>query len=188
MAPDNKTLGRFILDGIPPAPRGMPQIEVGFDIDADGILHVGAQDKATGREQKIAITASSGLSKTEVEQMVKDSERFAEQDRKRKEEVEARNHGDSMVYTAEKTLRDLGDKVPADVRSEVEGKAAAVRSALQGQDVDRIRATTQELSESMQRIGATMYQQAGPSSPPPGGEGKQEPPEEGTVEGEFREV
>ena len=188
MATDNKTLGRFILDGVPPAPRGVPQIEVGFDIDADGILHVNAQDKATGREQKITITASSGLSKEEVEDMVKDSERYAEEDRKRKEEVEARNHADSMVYSAEKTLRDLGDKVPADVKSEVEGRVAAVRSALQGQDVDRIRSTTQELSQSMQRIGASMYQEAGPTPPPPGDQEPQAPPEEGTVDGEFREV
>jgi molecular chaperone DnaK len=188
MAANNKTLGRFILDGIPPAPRGVPQIEVSFDIDADGILHVGAQDKATGNEQKITITASSGLSKDEVDQMVTDAEKYAEEDRKRKEEVEARNAADSMVYTAEKTLRDLGDKVPADVRSEVEGKVAAVRSALQGQDTDRIRRTSQELSESMQRIGASMYQQAGPTTPPPGGEPQQQPPDEGTVEGEFREV
>jgi len=188
MAADNKTLGRFILDGIPPAPRGVPQIEVSFDIDADGILHVSAQDKATGREQKITITASSGLSKEEVENMVKEAERYAEEDRRRKEEVEARNYADSMIYSAEKTLRDLGDKVPADVKSEVEGKVAAVRSALQGQDVARIRSTTQELSQSMQRIGATMYQEAGPTPPPPGDQGRQEPPDEGTVEGEFREV
>jgi molecular chaperone DnaK len=188
MAANNKTLGRFILDGIPPAPRGVPQIEVSFDIDADGILHVSAEDKATGNEQKIAITASSGLSKEEVDQMVTDAEQFAEEDRKRKDEVEARNAADSLVYTAEKTLRDLGEKVPADVKSEVEGKVAAVRSALQGQDTDRIRSTTQELSESMQRIGASMYEQQGPTTPPPGGEAQQEPPEEGTVEGEFREV
>jgi molecular chaperone DnaK len=188
MATDNKTLGRFILDGIPPAPRGVPQIEVGFDLDADGILHVNAQDKATGREQKITITASSGLSKEEVEGMVKDAERYAEADRKRKDEVEARNNADSMVYSAEKTLRELGDKVPADVKSEVEGKVAAVRSALQGQDVDRLRNTTQELSQSMQQIGASMYQEAGPTPPPPGEQPGQEPPDEGTVEGEFREV
>ncbi len=191
MANDNKTLGRFILDGIPPAPRGLPQIEVTFDIDADGIMHVGAQDKATGREQKITIKASSGLSKDEVDRMVRDSEAHAQEDRKRKEEVEARNNADSLAYQAEKTLRDLGDKVPADVRSEVEGKVAAVRSALQGQDVERMRSTTQELSESLQKIGASMYQQQqGPTEPPPGGgaAGGQQPPEEGTVEGEFREV
>ncbi|MBC7261558.1 MAG: Hsp70 family protein, partial [Chloroflexi bacterium] len=188
MAADNKTLGRFILDGIPPAPRGVPQIEVTFDIDADGILHVSAQDKATGREQKITITASSGLTKEEVERMVREAERYAEEDRRRKEEAEARNNADSMAYTAEKTLRELGDKVPADIRSEVEGKIAAVRSALQGQDIYRIRSTTQELSEALQRIGAAMYQRTGYTSPPPGGESKREPPDEGTVEGEYREV
>ncbi len=188
MATDNKTLGRFILDGIPPAPRGIPQIEVTFDIDADGILHVSAQDKATGREQKITITASSGLAKEEVENMVREAERHADEDRKRKGEVEARNNGDSMAYSAEKTLRELGDKVPADVKNEVEGKVAAVRSALQGQDVTRIRSTTQELSEALQRMGATMYQQAGPTEPAPESQGGQEPPDEGTVEGEFREV
>jgi molecular chaperone DnaK len=191
MAGDNKTLGRFILDGIPPAPRGIPQVEVAFDIDADGIMHVSALDKATGREQKITITASSGLSKDEVERMVRDSEAHAQEDRRRKEEVETRNNADSLAYQAEKTLRDLGDKVPADVRSEVEGKVAAVRSALQGQDVQRIRSTAQELSESLQRIGSSMYQQqSGPTQPPPegGAEPGQQGPEEGTVEGEFREV
>ncbi len=188
MANDNKTLGRFILDGIPPAPRGIPQVEVTFDIDADGILHVSALDKATSREQKITITASSGLSKEEVDRMVKEGERHAAEDRKRKEEVEARNNADAMAYSAEKTLRELGEKVPAGVRSEVEGKVAAVRSALQGQDIQRIRSATQELNEALQRIGASMYQQAGPTSPPPGGQGGQQPPEEGTVEGEFREV
>jgi len=188
MAADNKTLGRFILDGIPPAPRGIPQIEVAFDIDADGILHVSAQDKATGREQRITITASSGLSTEEVETMVKEAERHAEEDRKRKEEVEARNNADSMAYSAEKTLRELGDKVPADVKSEVEGKVAAVRSALQGQGVGRIQSTTQELSESLQKIGAAMYQQQQASQTPPGDQGGQEPSDEGTVEGEFREV
>lgn len=187
MAADNKTLGRFILDGIPPAPRGVPQIEVTFDIDANGILNVSAQDKATGREQKITITASSGLTKEEVERMVKEAERHAEEDRRRKEEVETRNWADSVAYTAEKTLRELGDKVPADVRSEVEQKAQAVREALQGKDVNLIRRRTQELSEAMQKIGATMYQQAG--TPPPGEEETQPPPEEeGTVEGEYREV
>jgi len=187
MAGDNKTLGRFILDGIPPAPRGIPQIEVTFDIDADGILHVNAKDKATGREQKITITASSGLSKAEVESMVKSAEQHAEADRQRKEEVETRNNADSLVYNAEKTLRELGDKVPADVRSEVEGKIAAVRSALQGQDVARMRSAAQELGESLQRIGASMYEQPGAETPP-GGQAGEAPQDEGTVEGEFREV
>ena len=189
MAADNKTLGRFILDGIPSAPRGIPQVEVAFDIDADGILHVSAKDKATGREQKITITASSGLAKDEVDRMVRDAERFANDDRKRKEEVEARNNADSLAYQAEKTLRDHGDKVPADLKNEMEGKVAAVRSALQGQDTQRIKSTAQELSESLQRVGSAMYQQPGPEqAPPDNGEQQQRPPEEGTVEGEFREV
>jgi molecular chaperone DnaK len=187
MAGDNKTLGRFLLDGIPPAPRGIPQIEVTFDIDADGILNVGAQDKATGREQHITITASSGLSKEEVQHMIKDAERFAAEDRKRKEEAEARNAADSAIYVAEKTLREQGEKVPGHVRSDVENKVSALRTALQGKDVNEIRRRTQELGMAVQQIGAAMYEQAGPTPPPPGEE--QKPPEGGeTVEGEFREV
>jgi molecular chaperone DnaK len=188
MAADNKTLGKFILDGIPPAPRGIPQVEVTFDIDADGILNVSAQDKATGREQSITITASSGLSKDEVERMVQDAERFSQEDQKRKEEVEARNNADSLVYQAEKLLREQGDKVPEDVRSEVEGKIAACRSALQGQDVAYLQSTVQELSEALQKLGASMYQQ--PGSPPPEGEEYGQPPgdDEDVVEGEFSEA
>jgi len=187
MAGDNKTLGRFLLDGIPPAPRGIPQIEVTFDIDADGILNVGAQDKATEREQHITITASSGLSKEEVQHMIKDAERFAAEDRKRKEEAEARNAADSAIYVAEKTLREQGEKVPGHVRSDVESKVSALRTALQGKDVNEIRRRTQELGMAVQQIGASMYEQAGPTPPPPGEEKK--PPEGGeTVEGEFREV
>ena len=187
MAGDNKTLGRFLLDGIPPAPRGIPQIEFTFDIDADGILNVGAQDKATEREQHITITASSGLSKEEVQHMIKDAERFAAEDRKRKEEAEARNAADSAIYVAEKTLREQGEKVPGHVRSDVESKVSALRTALQGKDVNEIRRRTQELGMAVQQIGASMYEQAGPTPPPPGEEKK--PPEGGeTVEGEFREV
>jgi molecular chaperone DnaK len=182
MAPDNKTLGRFILDGIPPAPRGIPQIEVSFDIDANGILSVRAQDKGTGKEQKIVITASSGLSKEEVEKMKQEAEMHAAEDAQKKEASEIRNNADSMVYNAEKLLREQGDKAPANLKDEINGKIAAVRSALQGQDTDYIRRTTQELSESLQRLGAAIYQQAGP---PPGGPGG---PEEGPVEGEFHEV
>ncbi len=187
MAADNKTLGRFILDGIPPAPRGIPQIEVTFDIDADGILHVSAQDKATGRAQSITITASSGLSKDEVERMVQDAERHSQEDKDRKDEVETRNSADSLIYQAEKLLREQGDKVPGDIKGEVEGKIAACRSALQGQDMTQLRRTVQELSESLQKVGAAMYEQ--PGSPPPGEEGEQQPPdEEDIVEGEFSEA
>jgi molecular chaperone DnaK len=190
MAADNKSLGRFILDGIPPAPRGIPQIEVTFDIDANGILNVAAEDKATGREQSMQIVPSSGLADEEVERMVGDAEKYREQDRQRKEEVEARNIGDNAVYSAEKLLREQGDKVPADLRSDAEAKVEALKNALQGGDFSAIRRSTEELSQAIQQVGAAMYQEAGPGAPPPpGGEG--EPPgggEEEVVEGEFSEA
>jgi len=195
MAADNRTLGRFILDGILPAPRGLPQIEVSFDIDANGILNVKAHDKGTGREQKITITASSGLSKEEVDKMQKEAEMHAAEDTQRREEIETRNTADTLAYTAEKTLRDQKDKIPADLNQEVEGKIQAVRSALQGTDTNAIRQAMQELNETMQKIGAAVYQQQQQPPPPPEGEapGGETPPgkeggEEGTVEGEFREV
>ena len=182
MAADNRTLGRFMLDGILPAPRGVPQIEVTFDIDANGILSVRAQDKGTGREQKITITASSGLSREEVKKMRGEAETYAAEDSKRREEAETRNTADTLAYTAEKTLRDQKEKIPADLNKEVEGKIQAVRSALQGTDANAIRQAMQELSDSMQKLGAAIYQQQPP--PPPPGKGG----EEGTVEGEFKEV
>jgi molecular chaperone DnaK len=185
MAADNRTLGRFILDGILPAPRGVPQIEVTFDIDANGILNVSARDKGTGKEQKITITASSGLSKEEVEKMRREAEHYAAEDVKRKEEVELRNSADSLAYTAEKTLRDYKDKIPDNVNREIESKIASVKSALQGKDINAIRKAMQELSQAMQKVGASVYQQ--PGQPPPGGE-KPGGGDEGTVEGEFREV
>ncbi len=188
MAADNKSLGKFILDGIPPAPRGIPQIEVTFDIDANGILNVSALDKATAREQSMQIIPSSGLADEEVEQMVRDAERYREQDERRKEEVEARNIGDNTVYSAEKFLREQGDKVPANLRSETEPKIEALKSALQGSDVSAIRRCADELSQAMQQVGAAMYQDAGPEAPPPpegepSGDG-----EEDVVEGEFSEA
>jgi len=184
MAGDNRTLGRFMLDGILPAPRGLPQIEVTFDIDANGILSVRAQDKGTGREQKITITASSGLSKEEVERMRRESEMHAADDAKKREAAEARNAADTLAYNAERMLREQGDKIPAQLKQEVEDKVAAVRSALSGSDVSQIQRSTQELSEALQRVGTAIYQQAGPQPPPEEPEKK----EEGTVEGEFREV
>ncbi len=196
MAADNRTLGRFMLDGILPSPRGLPQIEVAFDIDANGILNVKAHDKGTGREQKITITASSGLSKEDVERMQREAEAHAVEDSKRREEIETRNAADTLAYTAEKTLREQKDKIPSDLNQEVEAKIAAVRSALQGSDVDAICQATQELNDTMQKIGAAIYQQP-PPPPPPGAEPPppegETPPgkeggEEGTVEGEFREV
>ena len=197
MAADNRTLGRFMLDGILPAPRGVPQIEVSFDIDANGILSVKAHDKGTGREQKITITASSGSSKEEVEKMQREAEMHAAEDTKHREEIETRNMADNLAYTAEKTLREQKDKIPADLNQEVEGKIAAVRSALQGTDIENLKRATQELSEAMQKIGAAVYGQQPPPSggeAPPEGEapeGGETPPgkeDEGTVEGEFREV
>jgi len=206
MAADNRTLGRFVLDGIAPSPRGMPQIEVSFDIDANGILSVKAHDKGTGREQKITITASSGLSKDEVAKMQQDAEAHAAEDTKRREEVEAKNNADNMAYSAEKTLRDNKDKIEADLTVEVENKVAAVREALKGSDVEAIKQSTQELSDTLQKVGTAIYsqqqeQQQEPPAPPEGGtegdtegdtEGGEKPPQgeegEGTVEGEFREV
>jgi len=191
MAADNRTLGRFMLDGILPAPRGVPQIEVTFDIDANGILSVKAKDKGTGREQKITITASSGLSKEEVEKMTREAEAHAAEDSKRKEEIEARNVADNLAYNAEKTLRDNKDKIPAELNTELESKIAAVRTALQGTDVDAIKTTTQELSTALQSVGSAVYgqqqEQGAPAQEEPSAEGKKND-DEGTVEGEFREV
>ncbi|MER3419323.1 MAG: molecular chaperone DnaK [Chloroflexota bacterium] len=188
LARDNKSLGRFILDGIPPAPRGVPQIEVTFDIDANGILTVSARDKATGREQKITIQASSGLTKEEVERLRREAELHAAEDARKREEIELRNQADSLAYTAERTLREHGDRVPADLRAEVEGKVQQLRTALQGTDVDAIRRAMSALSESMQKIGAAMYSAEGAAAGAGGPGGGQRPPDEGTVEGEFREV
>ena len=188
MPVDNKSLGKFILDGIPPAPRGMPQIEVTFDIDANGILKVTAQDKATGRSQHITITASSGLSEAEVDKMRKDAEAHAEEDRKRRELIEVRNNADNTVYAAEKALREFGEKVPADVRSEIEAKTAEVKNVAQGEDVAAIKSATESLGQAIQKIGASVYQQ----EPNVGGDGGANPdpdPEAGpdVVEGEVKE-
>ncbi|HXF50463.1 MAG TPA: molecular chaperone DnaK [Dehalococcoidia bacterium] len=189
MAADNKSLGRFILDGILPAPRGVPQIEVTFDIDANGILNVSARDKATGKEQKITIQAGSGLTKEEVERLRKEAELHAEEDRRRREEIELRNQADSLAYTAEKTLREHGDKIPANLKDEVNGKVAAVRSALQSNaPIDQVRAAMQELSLAMQRVGEAVYGAPGAAGAAPSEGAEGGGAEEGTVEGEFREV
>ncbi|MDH3943151.1 MAG: Hsp70 family protein, partial [Anaerolineae bacterium] len=190
MAGDNKTLGKFILDGIPPAPRGVPQIEVTFDIDANGILKVTAQDKATGRSQNITITASSGLSDEEVDNMRKDAESHAEDDMKKKAWVEVHNNADNSIYGAEKALKDLGDKVPEDVKSKVEAEIAKVRELLESEDTEALKSATDSLMEEVQAIGAAAYEQAGPEM------GGTEEPEadsddsgdEDVVEGEFTEA
>jgi len=190
-ARDNKSLGHFRLEGIAPAPRGIPQIEVTFDIDANGILNVSARDRATGREQKITITASSGLSKDEVERMVRDAERHDQEDRQRKEEIELRNRADSIAYQAERTLRDVGDKISTTLRTEVEDKIKAVRDALAGSDITRVRSTADDLENTMQRIGQEIYSQAGAANgtgPGAGTPGSGPETDTGTVEGEYREI
>ncbi len=189
MAADNKSLGRFILDGIPPAPRGVPQIEVTFDIDANGILTVTAKDKATGRSQHITITASSGLTEAEIERMQREAEMHAEEDRRRKELVEARNYADNTLYAAEKTLKDYGDKIPAEVKQQVEQAMQRLKDVMQEQEPERIRAATDELGQALQKVGAGMYQSA-PGAGAPGGSAPPPPPpagDEDVVDGEFKE-
>jgi molecular chaperone DnaK len=191
MANDNRTLGRFMLDGILPAPRGLPQVEVTFDIDANGILSVKALDKGTGKEQKITITVSSGLSKEEIEKMRKEGEAHASEDAKRKEEVEIRNTADNMAYMAEKTLRDNKDKVTEALNKEITDKVTAVREAMKGSNMEAIKQASQTLNETMQKVGQEIYKQQQPPQPPP--PGSQPPPpggkkDDGTVDGEFHEV
>ena len=194
MSGDNKSLGRFILDGILPAPRGIPQVEVTFDIDANGIVNVAARDKGSGREQKITIQSSGGLSKDEIEKMQREAELFADDDRKKRESIELKNTADSMAYQAEKTLRDNADKVPADLKTDVEAKIADVKSAIESDDADRMRSATEALSSSLSKIGEAVYGAAGAGAGEPGGDGfagggaAPGGAEEGTVEGEFREV
>lgn len=189
MANDNKSLGKFILDGIPPSPRGVPQIEVTFDVDANGILKVSAKDKATGRSQHITITASSGLSESEVEKMRKDAEAHADEDRKRKELIEAHNNADNTAYAAEKALREFGDKVPAEVRSDIEAKIAETRSAAQGEDVEKIKSVTEALGLAIQKIGASVYEQeqAAGSGEAAEGSSNENEAEPDVVDGEVKE-
>ncbi len=187
IATDNKSLGRFILDGILPAPRGVPQIEVAFDIDANGILNVSAKDKATSKEQKITIQAGSGLSKEEIETLQREAEMHAAEDEVRRGEIESRNMADSLAYSAEKTLRENEDKIPAELKTEVEAKIAAVRTALEGTDKAAIDGAVDELNAAMQKIGEAVYSAQGGAEDGSAGEAAREAPE-GTVEGEFREV
>ena len=161
---DNKNLGTFHLDGIPPAPRGVPQIEVTFDIDANGILHVSAKDLGTGKEQKISITGSSGLTKEEVEKMQRDAETHAEEDKKAKEAIEIRNNADNLAYQCEKQLKDLGDKIPGDKKTDIEAKIAAVREALKGSDTDAIKTSYDALQTAFQSVSEDLYKQASASA------------------------
>jgi molecular chaperone DnaK len=196
MVAENKSIGRFILDGILPAPRGMPQIEVTFDIDANGILNVSAKDNGTGKQQSITITASSGLAQDEIERMVNDSERYAEEDATKRRDVETRNMAENTIYGAEKLVKDNSEKISDDLKSDVEGKVAAVRSALEGEDVTLIESASTELQTSLQAVGQAVYGQAGAGqegqegqTPPDApAENNEEESDEDTVEGEFREV
>ena len=195
MVEDNKTLGKFMLDGILPAPRGVPQIEVTFDIDANGIVNVGARDQGTGKEQKITITASSGLSDAEVEQMVADAEEHAEEDQKRREIVELRNTADSSVFAAEKLVQENEESIPAEAKADIEAKIKATRDAIDADDTDSIRSAMEELNSALQQMGEAVYgqQDAGHSGPSDDDASSQngssdEDADEGAVEGEFREV
>jgi len=190
---DNKTIGRFMLDGILPAPRGTPQIEVTFDINADGILSVSAKDQGTGKEQSITITASSGLSKEEVDSMVKDAEQHADEDKHQREAIELRNSGETTAYAAEKLISDNSDKIPDDLKQEVEGKIAALRSALEGDDNDLVSTALQETQEAMQKVGQVVYSQEAETSDTTtsneDGTSSDNPSEtDDAVEGEYREV
>ncbi len=196
-AADNKTLGRFILDGIPPSPRGMPQVEVSFDIDANGILQIMAKDKATQKEQKITITASTSLSKEEVERMQKEAELHAEEDHKKREAIELKNNADSVIYQTEKTLKEYGDKVGEDVKQQVTEKLEALKKAKEADNIDGLKTAMNELQEVATKIGAAMYGQAGspeagqtgqegvPQSDGAQGDGDQKKDDQGPIDAEF---
>jgi len=188
MAADNKTLGNFNLAGIPPAPRGVPQVEVTFDIDANGIVHVSAKDLGTGKEQSIRITASSGLSKEEIDKMVREAESHSAEDKKKRELIEARNQADSLVYTTEKSLKEYGDKIDAGERQKIEDAAAALKKVMEGSDADAIKKASDELMQASHKLAEAVYAKAQPGeaggAEPTGGEEKGEK----VVEAEFEEV
>ncbi len=186
MARDNRTLGRFHLVGIPPAPRGVPQIEVTFDIDANGILNVAAQDKATGKQQNITITASSGLMKDEIERMVKDAETHAAEDATRKQEIEVRNQTDSLVYSTERTLTEHGAKLTEADRKAIEEALAAAREALKSEDVERMKRAQETLTRASHKLAEVMYREAqGQTQQPAGGPGADGRATSGPKEGEV---
>ena len=193
MAANNKTLGRFEVVGIPPAPRGIPQIEVTVDIDANGIGNVSAKDKATNKEQSIQITASSGLSQEEIDELIKDAEMHAEDDHKKKELVEARNTADALIYSTEKSIQDLGDKVDSDTRSKVEDAIAALKKAMEGEDAQEIKRLSEELTQASHKLAEAMYQQASQAGQEQAGAGAADqsggaPPDDDVVDADFEEV
>jgi molecular chaperone DnaK len=183
MAVDNKTIGRFHLTGIPPAPRGMPQIEVTFDIDANGILNVSAKDKATGKEQSIRIEASSGLTEQEIQKMVKDAQSHAGEDKRRREQIDARNKADQMAYQIEKSLKEYGDKIDPDTRARVEAALGRVKEALKTDNAEEIRSATEALTQVWQQVAAAMYQQASAQGAPQGGPAQGGPQQEDSTPG-----
>jgi len=189
MSEDNKTLGRFILDGIPPAPRGVPQVEVSFDIDANGILNVKAKDRATNREQKITITASSGLSKEEIEKMKIDAEAHAEEDKKKREAIEMKNQADTIVYTTEKMMKENGDKIPADIKTELTTKVEELKTIKDGTDTEAIKKKLEEINQIAMKAGQAMYQQTPPNpTAPPTGDTKPEEPKTGETDGKTQDA
>jgi molecular chaperone DnaK len=189
MAKDNRLLGVFSLVGIPPAPRGVPQIEVTFDIDANGILNVAAKDKATNNEQKITITSSSGLSKDEVDKMARDAESHAADDRKAKDQIEARNRADAMVYNVEKTLKEHRDKVSDADAKNIETAIEDVKKAINVNDADQLNAATDKLTQASHKLAEAMYKASSGTTPPPGGAAPEpEKPKEDVVDAEFVDV
>jgi molecular chaperone DnaK len=195
MARDNKTLGNFELTGLPPAPRGVPQIEVTFDIDANGIVHVSAKDLGTGKEQSIRITASSGLSKDEIEKMVKDAESHAAEDKMKREAIEARNQADSMIYSTEKSLKEVGDKVDAVDKGNIENKIADLKKVMDSEDAEAIKKATDELAQAAHKLAEVLYAQtqAEAAGEGAGAEAEQQaggakPKDEKVVDADFEEV
>jgi len=188
LATDNKSIGRFILDGILPAPRGVPQVEVTFDIDANGILSVSARDKGTGRQQKIVVQPSSGLSKDQIESMVNEAKAHEAEDQRRRAEVETRNQADSLVYSTEKLLQEQADKIPQDLKGEIEGKIATLKGAISSNNVADMQRTIADLNNTLQRVGQAVYSQTGGPTGPDGRSSNEGQPGGSTVEGEFREV
>ena len=192
MSAENKTIGRFNLDGILPAPRGIPQVEVTFDIDANGILNVSAKDKGTSKEQSITITASSGLSQDEIDQMIQDAEQHADEDSQKRQSVEIRNTAESAVYAAESMLKENEEHVPDDLKVEVESKITGLRTALAGEDSSLIESALQELQETVQKVGQEVYSKTGAAGSEEAGAESTDPPpsdeDENTVDGEYREI
>ena len=190
MAADNKSIGRFMLDGILPAQRGIPQIEVTFDIDANGIINVSAKDKGTGKEQRITITASSGLSKEDIDKLVEEAEQFSEEDQKRKQEVETKNIADSTVYAAEKLVQDNEDKIDSNLKEDLETKITKLKESIQSENVDSMNEDVQALQVAMQQVGQAIYSQSESENTAATDEDvvTEEDSNDDTVEGEYREV